>query len=734
MKLSLARDEKAGARLHASAVLLWLALIAFSGAGAVATNRIGADTPHRQVYWGVTRIGWTIYPLLAVLVATLLYVPFRRARLWRIGRPDVRTDNVSQRLRNLLLGAVQHRVPRDRYAGIYHICIYTSIAALTLVTTLLLVDHELWEPLTGEPFLRGPVYLGYKLFGTIFGVVGLVGVGMAAWRRYGLRFQRLEWDVRWEDQAILAGLAWLLISGFLVEGFRIGADEIWVHPTWSYWAPVARLVAVISIDLGASRSLMTTLHNVVWIAHMPIAFLWLGLIAFTKLGHIFLAPANAFLRTTRPYGRLSYPHDLTSEESVAAVERFGAGQIQDFSWKQLFESDVCVRCGRCTEACPAHIAGQPLSPMAIIQGVRSRLSASGPAVLAAQESGGEPPATQGIVGNGVDEDALWSCRTCGACMQECPVYIEHVPTIVDMRRWLVMDEANVPATAQSAMQNIEQRGHPWRGTQLQRTSWIEGMEVEVPEYTGEQEYCYWVGCTGALVDRNVPITQAIARLLIQAGVSFGVLGPLETCNGDPARRLGNEFLFQVQAQQVIETFREAKVHKIITQCPHCFNTFANEYPDLGGNFEVIHHSQLLKRLVDEGKLKPKVGLSQRITYHDSCYLGRMNGVYEPPRDVLRSMPGVELIEMPRNRSKGYCCGAGGGMIFLEERGGRRVNHVRAEEAVATGAEILASACPFCIQMFEEGLASVQPNAASPMRAFDIAELLEVRAVDRPNNQ
>jgi Fe-S oxidoreductase/nitrate reductase gamma subunit len=722
-----------GPRLSANAALVWGLVLAASGVGTIAARQVGADTPHRMVYWGVERIGWTIYPLLAVLVATLLYLPFRRSLLWRLGRPVDKTNDLGLRLRNLVLGAAQHRVPRDRYAGVYHICIYSSIVGLTLVTLILGLDHELWEPLMGEPFLRGPVYLGYKLFGTIAGVLGLAGVGMAIWRRYVAKKRRLQWDVRWEDQAIIAGLTWLLISGFLIEGLRVGADEIRVHPTWSYWAPVAWLVARIFIGLGSSSTLMRNLHNVFWVAHMPVAFAWLALIGFTKLGHLYLAPANAFLRSTEPYGRLTYPHDLMNEEAMASVESFGAGRVQDLSWKQLFETDVCVRCGRCTDACPSHIAGQPLSPMSIIQTLRSHLSEVGPA-LVASEGAAEPPAPALGMVDAVGEDQLWSCRTCGACMQECPVYIEHVPTIVDMRRWLVMDEARIPATAQSALQNIEQRGHPWRGTALQRTSWMESIGFEVPEYTGEQEYLYWVGCTGALVERNVPVTQSIVRLLVEAGVSFGVLGPLETCNGDPARRLGNEFLYQMQVQQVIEIFREAKVHKIITQCPHCFNTFANEYPDFGGKFEVIHHAQLLSRLVRDGKLKAREGAGQSVTFHDSCYLGRMNGIYEEPRELLRSIPGLDLVEMPRNRSTGYCCGAGGGMIFLEERGGRRVNHVRTEEAAATGADVVASACPFCIQMFEDGIPAVQANETKRLRAFDIAELLEVSVVDHRSSE
>jgi len=716
-------------RLNASAALVWLIVLAVGGGTTVLARHIGDNTPHRLVFWGVERIGWTVYPLLALLVATLLYFPFRRSELWRLGRAVNKTDHLGRRLRNLVLGAAQHRVPRARYAGVYHICIYSSIVGLTIVTLLLALDHEVWEPLTGEPFLRGPVYLGYKLFGTVLGLTGLVGVGMAIWRRYLAKYRRLTWDVRWEDQAIVAGLTWLLVSGFFIEGLRIGADEIRVHPDWSYWSPVAWLIARLFIGLGASDTLMRNLHNVVWVAHMPVAFAWLALIGFTKLGHIYLAPANAFLRSLGPYGRLTYPHDLTNEESMTAVDTFGAGRIQDLSWKQLFETDVCVRCGRCTDVCPSNVAGQPLSPMAIVQALKGHLSEAGPALVTATAAGTAPTPERGMV-DAVGEDALWSCRTCGACMQECPVYIEHVPTIVDMRRWLVMDEARVPASAQAALQNIEQRGHPWRGTPLQRGSWMETIGLDVPEYTGEQEYLYWVGCTGALVERNVPITQAIVRLLLAAEVSFGVLGPVETCNGDPARRLGNEFLYQVQAQQVIEIFKQAKVHKIITQCPHCFNTFANEYPDLGGSYEVLHHSQLLARLVAEGRLRPRAGAEQRVTFHDSCYLGRMNGIFDEPRELLRSIPGLELVEMPRNRTRGYCCGAGGGMIFLEERGGRRVNHVRTEEAAATGADAVASACPFCIQMFDEGIASVQANAPKPLKSFDIAELLEVTVVDR----
>jgi Fe-S oxidoreductase len=295
-----------------------------------------------------------------------------------------------------------------------------------------------------------------------------------------------------------------------------------------------------------------------------------------------------------------------------------------------------------------------------------------------------------------------------------------------MRRYLVMDQARVPASAQAALENMEQRGHPWRGTALTRTSWMEGLG-EVPIFDGTQEYLFWVGCTGALVERNLSITQSVFRLLREAGASFGVMGQEETCNGDPARRLGNEYLFQVLAQQLIDTFKAKNVQRVITNCPHCFNTFRNEYPQFDGHFEVIHHTQFLAQALEQQRLWAQHRVDWDVTYHDSCYLGRMNDIYEAPRQIIEFLPGTALTEMRRSGSQGLCCGAGGGNMWQEEVGARRVNHVRAEEAVGTGATSVISNCPFCIQMFEDGIPAVQPQEEGRIRAFDVAELLD-RAV------
>jgi Fe-S oxidoreductase len=420
--------------------------------------------------------------------------------------------------------------------------------------------------------------------------------------------------------------------------------------------------------------------------------------------------------------------------NIEEQDHFGVSQLEHFTMKQIFEFDVCVRCGRCTDNCPADIAGQPLSPMHIIQDLKAYATDVGERKVANRARG--LPLDHGLdgapamVGEVIRDESLWACRTCGACVQECPVFIEHIPTIVDMRRSLVMEEARMPETVQATLETLERQGHPWRGTPYARDSWMEGLDV--PAWTGEQEYLYYVGCTGAMVDRVQPITRSVVSLLQQAGVSFGVLGSQETCNGDPARRLGNEYLFQILAKGLIASLNEGGVKKIITHCPHCFNTFKNEYPELGGTFEVYHHSQLMEQLLEAGKLVPRDGEPQTVTFHDSCYLGRHNNLYDAPRNILERIPNVTLVEMPRNREQGLCCGAGGGNVWMEEEGRERVSDVRVTEAVSTGAESACTVCPFCVQMFETGIGNVQmdQDEADRIKVFDVAEYLAVAvAVD-----
>jgi Fe-S oxidoreductase/nitrate reductase gamma subunit len=687
-----------------------------------------ADDAQRDIFFNVDQPA-IMYFIFAASMAIIIGAFVQRLRIWRIGKPQGVFSSFGARITNMLtMGAGTSRVKNDRFAGVMHWCIYSSFIVLFIVTLLLAIDDYaplFWGSDDPHLFLQGPVYLGYSLVGDVFGVIGLIGIGMAVYRRYVRPPGKIEWDRRHAEDAVIVGaLGFVLASGIFIEGLRIAADEIPAgHENWSYWSPAGWTVAQ-ALD-GVSEQTLLDIHQGWWWIHVVAAFGLLTLMAFTKFRHILFAPMNAFLK--RPGAGPAYLMPMGDFEKIMEEGgSLGASKLQDFTWKQLFDADTCVRCGRCTQACPAWTAGQPLSPMAIIQDLKLYMNHAGPLLIA-----GKDPAVElkdELVGGYIKDESLWACRTCMACVQECPVMIEHVPTIVDMRRYLVMEKAEVPPTAQAALQNIEQRGHPWRGTQLTRETWIEQLAehgIDVPIFDGSQEYLYWVGCSGALVERNVPITQSVVKLLIEANVSFGVLGQSETCNGDPARRLGNEFLYATLAETNAQAFNELEVRRVITACPHCFNTFKNEYPDFGGKYEVTHHAEFLQMLVARGDLKPKEMNGATITYHDSCYLGRGNGIYDAPRSVLESIPGANLVEMPRSRDKGMCCGAGGGNMWQEETG-TRVNHLRAAEAANTGASIVATACPFCIQMFEDGIPAVQPDEETrSIRAYDIAELLEV---------
>ncbi|MSQ10763.1 MAG: (Fe-S)-binding protein, partial [Dehalococcoidia bacterium] len=399
----------------------------------------------------------------------------------------------------------------------------------------------------------------------------------------------------------------------------------------------------------------------------------------------------------------------------------------DLTWKQMLDAATCTECGRCTDLCPAYATDKPLSPRDLILDMKAAIAGQ-PAhhqrsVLAGRAEFAPLSAELPLVNGIIHQETLWACVTCGACMEACPVFIEHVPSIIDMRRNLVLEQTLLPETAEAALISMERRGHPWRGTQHDRVSWMEGLDV--PEFTSGDDvaYLYWVGCSGALEDRNRKITQSVVKVLQASGVSFGVLGPLETCTGDPARRMGNEYLFQMMAKQNVELFKEKKVKKIITQCPHCFNTFKNEYPEYGGNWEVTHHSQVIEELLASGKLKLARPLPEgtTLTYHDSCYLGRHNGEYDAPRNVVKALPGATVVEMPRNREKSFCCGAGGGHMWMEEKSAKRINWERTQQALDTGASVVATGCPFCVLMMEDGVRG--KNAEDQLQVKDLAELV-----------
>jgi Fe-S oxidoreductase len=628
-----------------------------------------------------------------------------------------------------LLGNSRVVRPRYWYSGILHSLIWWGFIVLQ-VRTLNFLLNGIDRDISLEKNL-GDVwdYVMRPLMDT-FNILVIVGVAMAAYQRFFVRPPRLTLNV--DAWIILFLIFWLMVTDVMVNSFEIYLFDQ-DHEQFSY---LAYGVSQIWDALGMSQSTAEALHTIFWYQHLLDFLIFLCYLPYSKHSHVLTVVPQIFTRRIEPTGVLSPIVDM--EKRMEAGEAFGAGKLTDFNWKQLLDSYSCTECGRCTAACPANLTGKLLSPKHVVVDIRHLMEESMPTPLSriSGEADGEGESRDLI--ERVGFEPIWDCVTCGACMEECPVFIEHVPTIMDMRRFMVMEQSNMPETAAQTLMQLEQRGHPWRGTQLTRTTWIEEMAaegVEVPMFDGSQEYLYWVGCTGALQERNVKVTKALVRLFLEAGVSFGVLGGEEGCSGDPARRLGQEYLYQLQAEQNIQTFRAKNVQKVIANCPHCYNTIAHEYPQFDGKFETTHHSVFLARLIAEGKLRPDAanGLSEKsATYHDPCYISRHNSIIDEPRSVLAAT-GASQIEMERCKRGTFCCGAGGSHMWVEENRGTRINDARTTEAVQTGADLIAVACPFCMQMFESSVGNVPAAVERGVQVFDLAELLEKSvAFSRPS--
>jgi len=520
-------------------------------------------------------------------------------------------------------------------------------------------------------------------------------------------------------------------------GYRAAQVNTGNFPYGSSWWPFAsHAVSRLFVHFGAAVN--SDLETVLLILNIAIIVGFGVFLAYSKHLHIALAPINvATSRRPRALGPLYNTPDMDME-NVSEDTVFGAGHIEDLSWKQLLDTLTCTECGRCQSVCPAWNTGKPLSPKLLIMALRDNLFESSPRLVgapASMELGTHPDAETAaaaakadaptLVPATIDPDVLWSCLTCGACVEECPVDIEHVDTIVEMRRYEVLMESRFPTEAGLMLRNIENQGDPWGLGGAKRTEWTQALDFEVPVITGtipdDIEYLYWVGCAGALDERARKATQATARLLHRAGVRFAILGPRETCTGDPARRLGNEYLYQEMGKANIATLDEVGAKKVIASCPHCFNSLSREYPDLGGNFQVIHHSQLLSHLVEEGRLTPGT-MDAKVTYHDPCYLGRHNRVFDEPRNVLDAIGGVEQIEMKRCRERSFCCGAGGARMWMEESLGKRVNLERTDEALGTGADVVSTACPYCLIMLDD---AVRARAREDdVKVLDLSQVVE----------
>ncbi len=661
----------------------------------------------RQVLWNIS-YSWVMYLMLAASVLVAGIGVYKRVELWRRGLPAGRFDQPLERIRMLLKHALgQRRTVRESYAAVFHTFIYTGFIILTVATTVVMIHHDF-----GFEIMKGAFYLYFQSFIVdVFGLMVLLGVSIAAIRRLVIKPRKLVYT----DEAllILGAIFLIALTGFLVEGWRIAAT----NDPWGAWSPFGYLIAR-GFDSIMSESAMRTAHLLTWWLHAVLVFGFIAWAPYTKMIHVLTGPLNIYTARLSPSGGSLKAMDF--DKAAESGDPLGVKTLAGFTWKDLMDFDSCTECGRCTSVCPANTVGKSLSPRDIILDLRNLMHADPIKAFGNGQPEHEPLPIIGAV-TATAPESLWECTTCGACMEACPVFIEQMPKIVDMRRFLVMEEADFPDTMGEALTSLESRGHPFRGTQSSRIDWTDGLNVRTMADTQDAEVLFWVGCGGALLERNQSVVRATAQLLEKAGVKFAILGREEKCTGDPARRIGNEFLFEMMAKENVETLNGYKVKKIVTSCPHCFNTFANEYPQFGGKYEVFHHSEFLAALVSEGRLKPVAEIDKKITFHDPCYLGRHNGVFDAPRQLVQISAKTAPVEMKQSRENGFCCGGGGGMSFIDEPKDKRVNQERARQVLETDAEILAVGCPFCMTMMEDGINAKRGDRE--LKVMDVSELL-----------
>ncbi len=632
------------------------------------------------------------------------------ARIVASGRPVDRSGDIGSRVAreaSQVLG--QRKLFQRAVPGIMHALIFWGF--LVLLTTIVEAMGQAIDLDFAIPWIGRTGWLG--LLQDVFAGGVLVGLALAVGIRLGQRPERFVGSHRRDAYRILGLIFWIIVTLLLYQGARIAAGIGESPPAWT---PLSAAAAHAFTWMGPGGR-RASVWAFLWL-HLALVLGFLVYLPYSKHLHIATSALNVWLASTRPHGSLE-PLKIDMEALEAGTQSLGADTLSGLSQKSLLDLGACTECGRCQSACPAWNTGKPLSPKLLIMDLRDHALAEGPALLRAQAAG-EPFDAHPLVPDVVDDEAVWACTTCGACVQECPVDIEHIDTIVDLRRALVMGESRFPAEAGAMLRNLESSSNPWGQPQSARADWAEGLGVPLVDGAAP-EVLYWVGCAGSFDDRAKQISRAMAQLLTRAGVSFAILGPRELCTGDPARRMGNEFLFQTLAEQNVETLNGAGVRTIVANCPHCFNTLRNEYPAYGGNYEVVHHTQLLARLVGEGRLEPSEEVATLLTYHDPCYLGRHNEIYEPPRRLLDAVPGVRQVEMPRHHERGLCCGAGGSRMWMEERIGKRINAERMDEAASTGAGTVGVACPYCLIMLDDGARA--RAAGPPLEVLDVAQVI-----------
>ncbi|MGX6445496.1 (Fe-S)-binding protein [Neobacillus sp. K501] len=675
----------------------------------------------------------------AYAISLFVYVIKTRMEFIKLGKKVEFDNNVKERMQKIWVNVFgQKKLLKDKKSGIMHVMFFYGF----LLVQFGAIDF-IWKGIApGSHLPLGPLYPGFTFFQEIVTLLILVAVLWAFHRRYVEKLVRLKRNFK-------SGLVLIFIGGLMLSVLvGNGMSMIWHGHEGTWTEPVASLIAGAFAGIGETAAI--AIFYIAWWMHLLFLLTFLVYVPQSKHAHLIAGPANVYFNRLEKAGKLK-KIDFEDESQ----ESFGVGKIEDFTQHQMIDFYACVECGRCTNMCPATGTGKMLSPMDLIVKMRDHLTNYGAAVtqkqpwvptfafantkgnqiaLAAGGQGAEEAAAAlaynpSLIGEVITEEEIWACTTCRNCEDQCPVMNEHVDKIIDLRRYLVLTEGKLDADAQRAMTNIERQGNPWGLNRKERETWREVREdVEIPTVKemnkkGEEfEYLFWVGSMGSYDNRSQKIALSFAKLMNEAGVKFAILGNKEKNSGDTPRRLGNEFLFQDLAVKNVEEFEKAEVKKIVTIDPHAYNIFKNEYPDFGLTAEVYHHTEILYELVRDGKLVPKHAVNEKITFHDSCYLGRYNDVYDPPREILKAIPGVQLVEMERNRETGMCCGAGGGLMWMEEETGHRINVARTEQALAVNPSVISSGCPYCLTMLSDGTKAKEVE--EKVSTYDVAELLE----------